>query len=111
MSAKLSDKRPSSQDGSPLPEALKLRLYVAGRSPNSVRALTNLRAMCGEWLADDDWQLEVVDVFADPMRAVEDKILVTPTLLKLTPPVVRIIGDLSQRETVVAALDLTGRAG
>ena len=110
MSAKPSG-RQSDQDSSPPPDVLLLRLYVAGRSPNSVRALTNLRAMCGEWLADDDWQLEVVDVFADPMRAVEDKILVTPTLLKLTPPVVRIVGDLSQRETVVAALDLTGRAG
>ena len=110
MSARPSDKRPG-EDGSPPLGALKLRLYVAGQSPNSVRALTNLHAMCDEWLADDDWQLEVVDVFADPMRAVEDKILVTPTLLKLTPPVVRIIGDLSQRETVVAALDLTGCEG
>jgi len=105
MSARPSDKRPG-QDGSPPPDVLQLRLYVAGRSPNSVRALTNLRTMCGEWLADDDWQLEVVDVFQDPMRAVEDKILVTPTLLKLTPPVVQIVGDLSQRETVLAALDL-----
>jgi circadian clock protein KaiB len=108
MSTKPSDKRPG-QDDSPPPDVLQLRLYVTGRSPNSVRALTNLRAMCGEWLADDGWQLEVVDVFADPMRAVEDKILVTPTLLKLTPPIVQIIGDLSQRETVVAALDLDRR--
>jgi circadian clock protein KaiB len=110
MSEKLSGKWPS-QDGSPPPDVLRLRLYVAGRSPNSVRALANLHVMCGEWLADDDWQLEVVDVFADPMRAVEDKILVTPTLLKLTPPVVRVVGDLSQREEVLAALNLTGREG
>jgi circadian clock protein KaiB len=110
VNVKPSSKRPV-QDDSPPPDVLQLRLYVAGRSPNSVRALANLRAMCGEWLADDDWQLEVVDVFADPMRAVEDKILVTPTLLRLTPPVVQIVGDLSQRETVVSALDLAGRAG
>jgi circadian clock protein KaiB len=101
----------SFQNKAPALGILKLRLYVAGKSPNSVRALTNLRALCGEWLADDDWHLEVVDVFADPMRAVEDKILVTPTLLKLTPPVVQIVGDLSQRETVLAALDLTRRKG
>jgi circadian clock protein KaiB len=99
------------QDDSPLPAVLKLRLYVAGMSPNSVRALTNLHALCGERLDDDDWQLEVVDVFTDPMRAVEDKILVTPTLLRLTPPVVQIVGDLSQRETVLAALDLAEREG
>jgi circadian clock protein KaiB len=67
--------------------------------------------MCAEWLAVDDWHLEVVDVFADPMRAMEDRILVTPTLLKLTPPVVQIVGDLSQRETVLAALDLVEREG
>lgn len=99
------------QDRSLRPDVLQLRLYVAGKSPNSLRALANLRAMCGEWLADDDWHLEVVDVFADPMRAAEDKILVTPTLLKLTPPVVQIIGDLSRRETVLAALDLARREG
>lgn len=110
MSPKLPGEGPV-QDGSSVPEVLKLRLYVAGKSPNSVRALDNLHAMCGERLAEHDWQLEVVDVFADPMRAVADKILVTPTLLKLTPPVVQIIGDLSQREKVLAALDLAGREG
>ena len=96
------------QDRSSPPDVLQLRLYVAGKSPNSVRALTNLRAVCGDCLPDDGWQLEVVDVFTDPVRAMEDQILVTPTLLRLTPPVVRIIGDLSQRETVLAALDLAG---
>ena len=110
MSPKLSDEGPV-QDGASVPEVLKLRLYVAGKSANSARALDNLRAMCGERLAEDDWQLEVVDVFADPMRAVEDKVLVTPTLLKLTPPIVQIVGDLSQREKVLAALDLVGREG
>jgi circadian clock protein KaiB len=67
--------------------------------------------MCAEWLADDDWYLEVVDVFADPMRAMEDRILVTPTLRRLTPPVVEIVGDLSQRETLLAALDLANPEG
>jgi circadian clock protein KaiB len=108
MSAKPSDKRPG-RDGPLPPDVLQLRLYVAGRSPNSIQALTNLRAMCAEWLEDDEWHLEVVDVFADPMRAMDDRILVTPTLLKLTPPVVQIVGDLSQRETVLAALDLAER--
>jgi circadian clock protein KaiB len=90
---------------------LQLRLYIANQSPNSVRALANLRAICSECLAEDAWQLEVVDVLTDPLRAVEDRILVTPTLLKLSAPPVQIIGDLSQREIVVAALDLVeGRA-
>jgi hypothetical protein len=49
----------------------------------------------------------VVDIFSNPKRALEDMILVTPTLLKLGTPDVRIVGDLSQRERVLAALDLT----
>lgn len=52
------------------------------------------------------WKLEVVDIFADPIRAMEDNIPVIPTLLKLTPPVARIVGDLSQREMVLVALGL-----
>jgi circadian clock protein KaiB len=88
---------------------LELRLYIAGKSPNSMRALTNLHTICREWLGDDCWQLEVIDIFTDPARAVADNILVTPTLVKLTPPVVRIVGDLSRRETVLAALDLEER--
>jgi circadian clock protein KaiB len=87
-------------------DTLELRLYVAGKSPNSVRAITNLQAICRDFLADGCWQLEVVDIFAEPARAVADHILVTPTLLKLTPPIMSIIGDLSRRETVLAALGL-----
>jgi circadian clock protein KaiB len=90
-------------------DGLKLRLYVAGESPNSVRAIANLRAIFQDWLSQIAWQLEIVDVFAEPTRAVKDQILVTPTLLKLTPPVVRIVGDLSQREIVLKALGLTRR--
>lgn len=100
---------PQDQTGAGQPGVLHLRLYVAGQSPNSVRALSNLRAMGQEWLADGSWQLQVVDVLADPKRAGEDSIVVTPTLLRLTPPVVRIIGDLSQQETVLAALGLPGQ--
>lgn len=94
------------QNGPREGEILRLRLYVAGKSPNSVRALANLRAICEGSLQDGCWELEVVDVFADPMRAVEDRVLVTPTLVKLTPPAVQIVGDLSETQTVLDALDL-----
>jgi circadian clock protein KaiB len=97
------------QEGLHAPGILQLRLYIAGKSPNSTRALSNLRTICRECLAEGSWQVEVVDVFEDPLRAVEDGVLVTPTLVKLTPPVVRIIGDLSRREIVLDALDLAGR--
>ena len=69
-----------------------LKLYVAGNTPNSMRALNTLK---------------VIDVLKQPQLAEEDKILATPTLAKiLPPPVRRIIGDLSDREKVLIGLDL-----
>jgi circadian clock protein KaiB len=89
-------------------EILYLRLYVADRSPNSLRAMSNLEAICRDYLKKDAYRLEVVDVLADPLRAVRDKILVTPTLAKLSVPPVLILGDLSERPRVLAALGLGG---
>ena len=83
-----------------------LKLYVAGNTPNSMRALNTLR----EILKTDFkgvYALKVIDVLESPQLAEEDKILATPTLAKiLPPPVRRIIGDLSDREKVLIGLDL-----
>jgi circadian clock protein KaiB len=87
-------------------EILLLRLYVANKSPNSARALANLEAICQEHLGQGCYKLDVVDILLDPLRAVADQILVTPTLVKLTPPSLRIVGDLSERERVLDALGL-----
>jgi circadian clock protein KaiB len=92
-------------------EILNLRLYVANRSPNSLRAMANLEAICRECLKEGTYRLEVVDILADPLRAVRDKILVTPTLAKLSIPPVLILGDLSERDRVLAVLGLRGRVG
>ena len=83
-----------------------LKLYVAGNTPNSMRALKTLRN-----ILDTEFQgvyaLKVIDVLKNPQLAEEDKILATPTLSKiLPPPVRRIIGDLSDRERVLIGLDL-----
>ena len=83
-----------------------LKLYVAGNTPNSMRALNTLRD-----ILKTDFQgvyaLKVIDVLKSPQLAEEDKILATPTLAKiLPPPVRRIIGDLSDREKVLIGLDL-----
>jgi circadian clock protein KaiB len=90
-------------------EGLKLRLYIAGQAPNSLRALASLDAIrrdCGLEQVD----LEVMDVLLEPLRALDDRILVTPTLIKLAPPpVVRIAGDLSHKLEVMLALGLTPR--
>ncbi len=82
---------------------LRLRLYVVGNAPNSVRAISNLRAICGEHFANGH-DLEIVDILAFPRRAIDDGIIVTPTLLKLSKPPGRVIGDLSDTRQVLIAL-------
>ena len=83
-----------------------LKLYVAGHTPNSMRALNTLREIL-ESEFKGVYALKVIDVLKSPQLAEEDKILATPTLSKiLPPPVRRIIGDLSDREKVLIGLDL-----
>jgi circadian clock protein KaiB len=83
---------------------LVLRLFVAGRAPNSMRAIVNAKAMCREHFAQTH-KLEIVDVLLHPARALADEILVTPTLLKLAPlPVRRLVGDLSDSANLLLAL-------
>ncbi len=83
-----------------------LKLYVAGNTPNSVRALKTLKNIL-EQEFQGVYALKVIDVLKNPQLAEEDKILATPTLAKVLPPPVRkIIGDLSDRERVLIGLDL-----
>ena len=80
-----------------------LRLYVAGRAPNSVQAIANLEAICREHLKGH--KLEVVDVLEHPLRAMADGVLVTPSLSKLSPlPAASVVGNLSDRARVLLAL-------
>jgi circadian clock protein KaiB len=82
------------------PAGLQLRLYVAGNAPNSLRAIANAKAICDEPFASGH-HLEIVDLLVHPRRALADGIIVTPTLLKLSPlPVQRIVGDLSDASQV-----------
>ncbi|NKC32158.1 circadian clock KaiB family protein [Falsiroseomonas selenitidurans] len=82
---------------------LRLRLYVAGASPNSRRARANLahiRAAHGR-----DWEVETVDVFAQPARALADGILLTPQLLILDAEGPRaVVGDLGDHAALLATL-------
>jgi circadian clock protein KaiB len=88
------------------PATFKFQLYVAGDSGNSAQALANLAAICRTHLADRH-ELEVVDVFREPKRALDEGIFMTPTLVKLAPsPGRRIVGTLSQTQTVLHALGL-----
>lgn len=83
-----------------------LKLYVAGNTPRSVKALRTLNSIL-EKDFEGEYALQVIDVRKNPQLAEEDKILATPTLTKILPPPVRkIIGDLSDREQVLIGLDL-----
>lgn len=89
-------------------ERYLLRLYVAGNAPNSARAMSNLQVICDEHLADC-YELEVVDVLQDPQRALDEGVLVTPTLVRLSPlPEVKIVGNLSEKAQVLLALGVKG---
>lgn len=90
----------------PLKKTYVLKLYVAGNTPNSIRALKTLNTILEEEF-QGVYALKVIDVLKNPQLAEEDKILATPTLSKILPPPVRkIIGDLSDRERVLIGLDL-----
>jgi circadian clock protein KaiB len=83
-----------------------MRLYVAGRAPNSVKAIANLEAICRQHF-QDGFKLEIVDVCEHPRRALADGVLVTPSLAKLSPsPGANIIGNLSDTSSVLAALGM-----
>ena len=86
--------------------AYVFRLYIAGGSPNSVRALANLYAICRKHFPESH-RIEVIDVLQEPLRVLADAILVTPTVVKVSPaPEQQIIGNLSEEEEVLRALGL-----
>jgi len=88
------------------PSHFKLRLYIAGTAPNSVRAIANLDALCRDFLPDRH-EIEIVDVLREPGRALADHILMTPLLVKLSPaPACKIVGNLSELPPVLQALGL-----
>jgi circadian clock protein KaiB len=87
-------------------ERYVLRLYVTGMTPRAGRAIRNVRAICDEHL-EGRYDLQVIDVYQQPVLAIEEQIIAAPTLVKKFPlPLRRIIGDMSQRDRVLDGLDL-----
>jgi circadian clock protein KaiB len=87
-----------------------LRLYVTGHTPRAQLAIENLRRICDEDL-HGQYELQIIDVLANPQLAEDEKILATPTLIKqLPPPLRRVIGDLSDRDKVLLGLDVWPRS-
>ncbi len=87
-------------------EMFKLRLYVAGQTPKSIRAFANLKVVCDQHLKGR-YQIEVIDLLEHPELARGDQIVAIPTLVVKLPQLVRkIIGDLSDTDRVLVGLAL-----
>jgi circadian clock protein KaiB len=83
-----------------------LRLYIAGMTPKSVRAISNIKNICEEYL-QGLYNLEVIDIYQTPQLAKGEQIIAAPTLIKKLPlPLRRIIGDLSSTDRLLVGLDL-----
>lgn len=86
-----------------------LRLFVAGINPCSLKAIENLREICEENLKGN-YELEIIDIYQQPIFAKEGKIVAAPTLIKELPlPIRRFVGDLSDKKKLLIGLDLRSR--
>jgi circadian clock protein KaiB len=114
LSTKKEDLRDSTQDFEKAAqknsaEKYILRLYVAGMSPRSVRAIENIRKICEESLKGR-YELDVIDVYQQPELAKKEQLLAAPTLIKKLPlPLRRLIGDMSDKERILVGLDLVSK--
>jgi circadian clock protein KaiB len=87
----------------------RFRLYIAGATQNSAQAIANLKALCETYLPNRH-EIEFVDVFKEQRRAFDDRVFLTPTLIKLGPsPTQRIVGTLNEAPSVVQFLGLGPR--
>lgn len=84
----------------------ELRLYVAGQTPNSIKAFANLKKICEKELKNR-YSIKVIDLLENPQLAKGDKIIAIPTLVRKLPvPVKKIVGSLQNSERVIVGLDL-----
>lgn len=83
-----------------------LKLYIAGMTPRSAKALENLKKLCEEYVPGQ-YSIEVIDLLKNPQLAEGDQILAVPTLVrKLPEPIRKLIGDLSDKEKVLVGLNI-----
>jgi circadian clock protein KaiB len=100
------DHEPPDADDPPAVERYVLRLYVTGMTPRSARSIKNLQAICEEYL-EGRYDLDVIDIYQQPVLTQGEQIIAAPTLIKKLPlPMRRLVGDMSDRESVLVGLDL-----
>ncbi|MGI4741529.1 MAG: circadian clock KaiB family protein [Janthinobacterium lividum] len=84
----------------------ELCLYITGATPNSTRAVRNIKAICEEFLVGR-YELRIIDMYQQPEQAQQAQIVAVPTLVRQRPlPLRRLIGDLSNRTAVLTVLGL-----
>lgn len=87
----------------------KLRLYITGATPNSARAIVNLKEFCETHLKDN-YELEIIDIYQQPLVAEADQVIAIPMLVKLAPfPQRRFVGDMSDKDKIAKGLSLTAK--
>jgi len=83
-----------------------LKLYITGATPRSTKAIMNIRKICDEHLKGR-YELEIIDIFQQPVLAKGEQIIAAPTLIKKLPlPLRRFIGDMSDTDRILIGLDL-----
>ncbi|UOQ76806.1 circadian clock KaiB family protein [Hymenobacter sp. 5516J-16] len=88
-----------------------LHLYITGATPNSTRAVQNIKGLCEQYLKGR-YELVIIDIYQQPELAEQDQIVAAPTLVKKMPlPTRRLIGDLSEKDKVLLALGLSAPFG
>lgn len=99
--------RQESAEGGSDGQTYVLYLYVTGVTPNSTRAIRNIKELCEKYL-QGRYQLQIIDIYQQPALAAQDQIIAVPTLVKKSPlPLRRLIGDMSDQNRVLAGLGLS----
>ncbi|MGZ3757003.1 MAG: circadian clock KaiB family protein [Mucilaginibacter sp.] len=98
---------PVADTGSDQENNYRLRLFVAGASPNSTRAIANLKMICESYLKDN-YSLEIIDIYQQPLIAQSEQIVALPLLIKKAPGAERrLIGDMSDKQRVLRGLEIS----
>jgi circadian clock protein KaiB len=88
-------------------DVYRLRLFVTGATPNSSRAISNLKEICEKYLKGN-YELEIIDVYQQPLIAEREQLIALPLLIKNSPlPKRRLIGDMSDTEKVLKGLNVS----
>jgi len=91
------------------PSVYQLSLFITGASPNSVRAINNIKSICEEYLSGN-YELKIIDVYQLPEVAQREQIIALPTLIKRGPaPERRLVGDMSDTNKVLRGLGITDK--